>query len=293
MDNITAGTAEAERELEIPEVEGEEVVGQEVGEEEQEQEQEKEESPGDRITRLTEENASLQKKQDRVAAAARREEKEKRLKAEAELASLKKKNDAGPRPTPPDHKDYEDALGETNSAGLRTAQMKYDDDLHDWRQAQAPAPAPVVEPESTGSSDLDMARDTFLDRSEAMRAEHDDFEEVCSRKVFPADTLERVTAAIFKNEAGPEIAYYLGNNPAEADRIGNLDHDSMNQEIGVLKAQLSGPPATRAKSNAPAPINPVGGNATVAKDPDKMTDEEWSAWDDQQTLKQMGASPGG
>ena len=217
-------------------------------------------------------------------------EKDKRVKAlEDENKSLKRKSEAGPRPSPPDPENYKNDLGETDSARFRSAQMKHEDDLHGWRQAQAQAPAPAAEQEATGDGGFEAVRNTFIERSEAMQAKHPDFKEVCARQVFPLDTLEQVTAAIFESEAGPEIAYHLGNNAAEAERIGGLNEKELYREIGKLEARFSASPERRTKSSAPEPLKPVGGDAQVAKDPEKMTDEEWSKWDDAQQLKKLKA----
>lgn len=100
-------------------------------------------------------------------------------------------------------------------------------------------------------------------------AAHPDFQSVA----FVPRGLEDVFVA---SENGAEIAYHLGKNPAELQRITALSPVQAAYEIAKLDAKLSAPKPAATK--APAPINPVGGNTPAEKDPDKMTIEEWMAW---------------
>lgn len=63
---------------------------------------------------------------------------------------------------------------------------------------------------------------------------------------------------------GPELAYHLGRNPAEALRIAQLDPVSQVLELGALKATLT----TSAKpvSKAAPPIEPTKGGRTSSND---------------------------
>jgi len=104
-------------------------------------------------------------------------------------------------------------------------------------------------------------------------AAHPDFQSVA----FVPKGLEDVFVA---SENGAEIAYHLGKNPAELQRITALSPVQAAYEIAKLDAKLSAPKAAATK--APAPINPVGGNAPAEKDPDKMTIDEWMVWRNKQ-----------
>lgn len=70
------------------------------------------------------------------------------------------------------------------------------------------------------------------------------------------------TIAIMRSENAADVAYYLGTNMKEAQRIIALDPVSQILEVGRLSAKLlSTPPAPKLASKAPAPISPVGGVA--------------------------------
>lgn len=69
-----------------------------------------------------------------------------------------------------------------------------------------------------------------------------------------------VSVAIMRAENGEDVAYHLGKNPKEAQRIIGLDPISQVFELGKLSAKLaSEPPKPKTPSRAPAPISPVGG----------------------------------
>lgn len=70
-------------------------------------------------------------------------------------------------------------------------------------------------------------------------------------------------AALMEAENGDDIAYYLGSNPKEAERIARLPPLSQVREIGKLEAKLAAKPVNpKTPSNAVAPIKPVGGSAS-------------------------------
>lgn len=90
---------------------------------------------------------------------------------------------------------------------------------------------------------------------------YDDFEAVVG-DMKPTNPL---TTAIMREENGTDIAYYLGKNLKEAERIGSLDPIAQILAVGRLAAKLSlEPPATKQPSKAPAPITPITGKAAVA-----------------------------
>jgi hypothetical protein len=73
--------------------------------------------------------------------------------------------------------------------------------------------------------------------------------------------------AIMRAENGDDVAYHLGKNMAEAQRIIALDPIDQFLEIGRLSAKLALQPATpKEPSKAPAPIKPVGGNSKSSND---------------------------
>lgn len=104
------------------------------------------------------------------------------------------------------------------------------------------------------------------------KAKYADFEQVA----FTAPISDDVAEMIAGSDQGADVAYYLGTNRQEAERISRLPPMEKARALGAIEARLSvAPPVTQTK--APAPITPIKGKATAAKDPSKMTMDEYMA----------------
>lgn len=121
----------------------------------------------------------------------------------------------------------------------------------------------------------------YQDREDAAREKYADFEQVAYNPRV------RVTEAMAKtiqlSESGPEVAYFLGQNPKEAERISKLLPIKQAMEIGRLEAKLLADPPARKTSSAPSPITPVtpstkGTHVYDTTDPRAAKDMDASAW---------------
>ena len=75
-------------------------------------------------------------------------------------------------------------------------------------------------------------------------------------------------------ESEPDVAYYLGKHPKEAERIANLGPISQIREIGKLEAKLAAEPEKpKTPSKAPPPIKPLSGAGSTATDVPSETDD--------------------
>ncbi len=98
---------------------------------------------------------------------------------------------------------------------------------------------------------------------------YDDFEEVAATYHWtPA-----MEAAIMGSEALDDIAYYLGQNRTELQRIYSLSPDQQFRAIVALEGKLSAAPAV---TKAPAPIVPTGGKSSFNKAPTDMSYDEFA-----------------
>lgn len=86
-----------------------------------------------------------------------------------------------------------------------------------------------------------------------------------------------MTDVIVRADNGPDIAYHLGSNPAEAFRIANLPETEQVFELGRIASVLTLPKA-KTQSEAPPPIKPVKGSANQSRDPTRMSNEEYREW---------------
>jgi hypothetical protein len=137
--------------------------------------------------------------------------------------------------------------------------------------------------------------EAYQDREEEARAKYDDFEQVAYNPRLPITTV--MAQAIQASDIGPDLAYFLGSNPKEAERISKLPAILQAKEIGKVEAKLASDPPTKKTSSAPAPITPVtsrstGGPAYDTTDPRSiktMSTSEWIAAERQRQIKKLEA----
>ena len=174
------------------------------------------------------------------------------------------------------------------------------------RQAEAPKPVPVehVKPEQyttteeyvdalTTSKAAQIVQQqqfakqqqellgNYHDKEEDARSKYEDFEQVAYNPKLPITDVMAQT--IQASDNGPDIAYYLGTNPKEADRIARLQPFLQAKEIGKLEAKIASEPVTKRTSSAPAPISPVtarggqssGFDTTDPRSIKTMTTSQW------------------
>ena len=210
--------------------------------------------------------------------------------------------------------------GELDAAiGKRLAreQRKWE---REQKQAEAPKPVPVeqvlpdqfttteeyVEALTTSKAQqivqqqqFEQQRQELLggyhDKEEVARDKYEDFEQVAYNPKLPITDVMAQT--IQASDNGPDIAYYLGTNPKEADRISRLGPLLQAKEIGRLEAKIASDPVTKRTSSAPAPISPVtprnGGSSsfdtTDARSIKTMTTSQWIEADRARQLKKQEA----
>jgi hypothetical protein len=95
-------------------------------------------------------------------------------------------------------------------------------------------------------------------------------------KIEPTSPL---TVAIMKAENGHDIAYHLGKNLKEAQRIAALDPVSQIFELGRIAAKLSAEPEKpKMPSKAPAPITPLTGATPTAATAEPSENDDTATW---------------
>lgn len=113
-------------------------------------------------------------------------------------------------------------------------------------------------------------------------AEMPDFEDVIATSDVPMTPAMR--DAIVESDVGPKLAYYLANNPDEATKIANMSPIGAIRALGRIEERLASSPVKKITS-APPPVGSVAGSASVTKNPDKMSAEEWLRWRNDQIKK--------
>jgi hypothetical protein len=130
----------------------------------------------------------------------------------------------------------------------------------------------------------------YHEREEQARDKYEDFEQVAYN---PNLRITNVMAeTIQASDIGPDVAYYLGANPKEADRISRLLPFLQAKEIGKIEAKLSDNPPAKKTTSAPAPIAPVtartsGATAYDTTDPRSTKTMSVSEWIEAERARQM------
>ena len=128
----------------------------------------------------------------------------------------------------------------------------------------------------------------FNENAAEFKKTHKDFNKVIEAPVF-TDTMRNV---LFTMEGGPEIAYHIAKNPQVGELFGKLSPEQQIFKIAELKNEIKLAHSTRTITGASDPIEPVGDTGQAEKDPDKMSTEEWMAWNKKRDLamleKRMG-----
>ena len=97
--------------------------------------------------------------------------------------------------------------------------------------------------------------EAYSEREEKARDKYDDFEDVVyNPKLRITDVMAET---IQYSDLGPDLAYWLGTNPKEAERIARLSPILQAKEIGKIEVRLSDNPPVKKTTSAPTPISPV------------------------------------
>ena len=105
------------------------------------------------------------------------------------------------------------------------------------------------------------------------KSRYADFEEVA----FTAPITDDMAQMIATSESGADVAYYLGQNRQEAERIARMPPLEAARALGTIEARLS-LPKPKTTSETPDPIEPVTPKASAGKDPSKMSMAEYRKW---------------
>jgi hypothetical protein len=133
--------------------------------------------------------------------------------------------------------------------------------------------------------------EAYQDREEEARNKYDDFEQVAYNPKLPVT--ETMAQTIQASEIGPDVIYWLGSNPKEAERIARLNPLLQAREIGRIEAKIASNPPAKKTSTAPAPIAPVtartasGTPAYDTTDPRSVKNMSTSEWIEQERLRQI------
>lgn len=137
--------------------------------------------------------------------------------------------------------------------------------------------------------------EAYHEKEEEARSKYDDFEQVAYNPQLRITSVMAET--IQASDVGPDLAYWLGSNPKEADRISRLSPLLQAREIGKIEAKLASDPPAKKTSSAPAPITPVSARAsgnssydtTDPRSTKTMSTSEWIEAERQRQMRKLQA----
>lgn len=132
--------------------------------------------------------------------------------------------------------------------------------------------------------------EAYHDREEEARSKYDDFEQVAYNPNLRITT--EMAQAIQYSDIGPDLAYHLGANPKEAERISRLPPLLQAKEIGRIEAKLAADPPAKKTTSAPTPISPItarstGSPAYDTTDPRSIKTMSTSDWIEAERVRQI------
>lgn len=147
--------------------------------------------------------------------------------------------------------------------------------ITDWKLDQRDTVRQQAESAREQGAKRGEAQKRFTANADKFRETTPDYDEVMA-EIADVELSHGMIEAVIDSDISAQLTYYFGKNQDEFDRINALSPLSAAREIGKIEAKILSKPIQT--SSAPSPINPVSqSKATITKDPEKMSDEEWYA----------------
>ena len=128
------------------------------------------------------------------------------------------------------------AADQVRSAPVDMPSPEYFDTTEAYADALAERKAEELLARREAAQQQSSVLEAYHDREEEARNKYDDFEQVAYNPNLKITDV--MAQSIQYSDVGPDIAYHLGTNPKEADRISRLSPYLQAKEIGRLEAKL-------------------------------------------------------
>jgi hypothetical protein len=142
-----------------------------------------------------------------------------------------------------------------------------------WGARKAIAEKEVADARTAEQATLQQNYDSYRAGVEAFKDTVDDWDETVNQSI---PMHQGVQLAIFEQENGAEVVYYLGKHPAYAEKLAEMSPLSAVMEVGrlsdrLLKQNPAGPNRAagggappKPKPRLPAPVKSVSSSATTS-----------------------------
>ena len=146
--------------------------------------------------------------------------------------------------------------------------------------------------EERAKEEVSRIQGTYHTLEDDARDRYDDFDKVAYQT--PYDCTPAMAQTIELSDKGPDLAYYLGKHPEEAERIAQLPPLRAAQELGKLELKISESPKIK-HSSAPDPIRPLAAKGdqpvrdTTDPKSDKLSTQEWIRLENERERKKLAS----
>ncbi|MRT30811.1 hypothetical protein [Herbaspirillum sp. CAH-3] len=133
---------------------------------------------------------------------------------------------------------------------------------------------------------MERRNESFMEKVESAKERFPDFETVVMQDhSLPIN--EAMVEFIQESDVGPDLAYHLAKNRAQAEQISRMSPISAARALAKIESEIAARPKAE-KSNAPPPINPVGqrGRSASSNLPSDSDDMDTWARKERERLKQ-------
>jgi hypothetical protein len=174
-------------------------------------------------------------------------------------------------------------------------EAKYQAAFLEYTKAQARQEAQAALAQAKAEETARQRAEAFEKRQRAFLATKPDYiEKVMQNESLPIS--KAMADVIVESEIGPEVAYYLYENPEQSAAIARLDPTNAAREIGRIEARIEFERQSRkaasvkpSVSQAPPPVPKLDTTEpAVERDPDKMSVTDWLKWREKQVKRRQG-----
>lgn len=185
-----------------------------------------------------------------------------------------KVQDVSVKPKVPNPEEFVDEYGKTNYSKYNEAMEKYQDEFFNYRINADKIKSQQSEFEKEAAEVLK----NYQRKATEFASQYSDFVPVVNNPLFTED----LTAELV-DRGRPDIAYYLGKNPAMLKQVSQLSYDQLIEAVDELENQFN---VKKKDSKAPNPLGVLEGS-TVPPQGEPKTDDEWFRRREAKRLKQL------
>ena len=127
----------------------------------------------------------------------------------------------------------------------------------------------------TKAEQAERLAESFQEKAEKAAERYPDFNAVVANPMLPIN--DAMAEFIADSDAGPDVAYYLGKNPAKAAQIAEMTPVKAARELTRIEAEILAKPKAQ-PSKAPEPITPVGSRGKSSTSTLPSDDDDIDTW---------------